>query len=84
MKKNARNLCGTDIGRTIKFTAYNNGTWNAETREYEGGYSFLAAGPILMITHKKNGSVNVRIGKSPEVPHGAERSYSPNSAVEVV
>lgn len=81
MKKLAKNLCGTDVGKTIQFTAHNHGEWNPEKREWEGGYVFVAEGPITMITHKKNGQVNVRIGKSDDVKHGAERTYAPDNEV---
>lgn len=78
MKLLAKELCGKHIGREILYIARDHGTWNKATGQWEGGFNYQTQGPILMITHKKSGYVNVRIGGN-----GGDRSYSPDFEIEL-
>lgn len=61
----ARKLCGDHVGTRIlvRIITSDPRAWDAEKKEWVGeveyGREFT---PISMITHKKNGDVNVRTG----------------------
>lgn len=77
MNKKARDLRGTDIGADLTFM----------TKVYDFKYACwkdaIRTSPIVMITHKKNLGVNVRVGPSEFNPRQAEVQFQPNDWVEV-
>lgn len=63
MSIQAWEVCGTHLGMTIKRRVrnYENATWLPERGVYEGVVSEWVDAEILMITHKKNGNVKLRV-----------------------
>lgn len=73
--KNARTLDGRDIGRLIEQTVmdWSSAVWDRELGKYTVEPTTSKKWfPIVMITHKKNGSVKVRTGK----PNGADIEFT--------
>ena len=60
IRKPARLLCGEDVGRKIYASMWICGPYDRETKTYPEQRYELQLATILMITHKKNGGVNVR------------------------
>lgn len=77
MKKFAKNLCGTDIGKTLHYQGI---VWDYKYKVWKDA---LLSGPITMIVHKKDLGVNVRIGPTEFHKHGGEPKFLPDAEVEL-
>ena len=73
----AKYLDGTNIGRLIKYSTTH---WRDEDGKWQNSLKHVM-GPITMITHKKDGGVNVRVGKHSDCPFGTELTYGPDDLV---
>lgn len=78
MNKQAKSLCGTDIGANLVFEALE---YDHSLRQW---LPQQRVSPITMITHKKNLGVNVRVGPSEGYKHQGETQFQPNDWVVVV
>jgi hypothetical protein len=78
VKIQARELNGHHIGLDILVRVIvKHQTWNKELQEYEGERIYASEyATITMITHKKNGDVNVRCIRG-------ERSYQAETEVDI-
>lgn len=71
---------GQDIGRLIKYSIR---SWRDEDGEWQDSLKHVV-GPITMITHKKDGGVNVRVGKHSECPFGSQLFYEAEDLILLV
>jgi len=75
----ARKLCGDHVGTGIlvEIITEDGRSWDEENRKWVGDVKYgKEFTPISMITHKKNGDVNVRTGYG-------ERRYEADSLVKL-
>lgn len=77
MNKQAKTLCGTDVGANLTFQHI---VWDYK---YQCWKDAIRTSPITMITHKKDGRVNVRVAPSEFHKHQAEVKFEPSEWVEV-
>lgn len=79
MNKQAKGLCGVDVGATVVCKGRR---FDARLDDW---VTVDRTSRITMITHKKGGSVNVRLAPSPSegFNHQGEVQFEPNDWVEV-
>lgn len=69
--KRAKDLSGDDIGKTLSYVI-NSWDYRLKIRVPQ-----VRESPITMITHKKDGNVNVRVGPSEGYKHQADMLCGP-------